>query len=281
MALNCRVRPDFDLHYDSISITPYETVFVPVSTGAVDNGWTFAATAAKYEEWADRALRPVDSRPGVDTNEWISDHWAVKADRLVAMNARGPSCFDFIFYVEQNPDLGDLARQPLAMWEHFMLLGQFQGRRHRFSCQMAVGNSFRVAYTLARGARCFDHEYYSDRHKDLTGAGLTTSYQLFEHFAEFGQFERRKARFVCADSVVGLPNGFDSEGDGGSSRATLAHKGSRAGSGSGSQSETALADRISLLEEVDAGEDTTDPVQQALKGAMVAEAAKDLFRQKV
>lgn len=46
-----RMRPDGEMYYDGVSITPYETVFIPVSLGYVQNGWSFVNTAAKYEEW--------------------------------------------------------------------------------------------------------------------------------------------------------------------------------------------------------------------------------------
>lgn len=45
------------MHYDGVSITPYETVFVPYHLGAVDNRWSFVQTAAKYEEWAEAQVR--------------------------------------------------------------------------------------------------------------------------------------------------------------------------------------------------------------------------------
>lgn len=68
----------------------------------------------------------------VATNAWVLDGWAFKAERLIFMNARGPGCFDFKFYVGHNPDLAALAADPLELWEHFLTLGQFQGRLHRW-----------------------------------------------------------------------------------------------------------------------------------------------------
>jgi hypothetical protein len=34
--------------------------------------------------------------------------------------------------VQRNPDLVNFAGDPLELWEHFLLLGQFQGRLHRY-----------------------------------------------------------------------------------------------------------------------------------------------------
>lgn len=67
----------------------------------------------------------------MNANAWATDSMSIKAQQLVYMNARGPGCFDFRFYVQHNSDLAHLAADPLELWEHFLLLGQFQGRLHR------------------------------------------------------------------------------------------------------------------------------------------------------
>ncbi len=276
---NARVRPDLEGHYDGASITPYETIFVPVSEGAAAARWSFVEAAARYEAWADARLRPPERRPGVAGNAWIADHWAAKGTRLVAANARGPGCFDFAYYAARGRDLAPLAGDAAALWEHFVLLGQFQGRRHRWTCPLAVGNSYRVAYVLARGPRCFDWGFYAEQHPDLGRAGIATPAALFQHFAEFGQFERRKIRFVCADTVAGLPAGFDTGGGvragaggaGGAAAAARAEEEAAAAEAAAAAAEA----RAALLA---AGGDADDPVQQALKGALVAEAANDAFR---
>lgn len=96
---NQRVPPDYEWHYDGISITPYETIFVPMSEASVEAGWSFVAAAQRYETWADGGLRPRETRPGVQTNQWIAKNWAIKTEKLVYMNTRGPECFDFDAYV--------------------------------------------------------------------------------------------------------------------------------------------------------------------------------------
>ena len=102
-----------------------------------------------------------------------------------------------------------MPQDELSIWEHFVLLGHVQPRKYRFSCGMPTGNSVRVAYVLARGPRCFDYNYYAAQHKDLLQAGMSTGQELFDHFAEFGQFEKRRIRFTCADTMSGLRSGFD------------------------------------------------------------------------
>lgn len=49
----CRIRPDMEMHYDGVSITPYETVFVPVNEGGTANKWAQVRMANKYQEWMD------------------------------------------------------------------------------------------------------------------------------------------------------------------------------------------------------------------------------------
>lgn len=39
------------MQYDGASITPYETMFVPMDAGKVEAKWTYVRTALKYQEW--------------------------------------------------------------------------------------------------------------------------------------------------------------------------------------------------------------------------------------
>lgn len=204
---NGRMRPDGEMYYDGVSITPYETVFVPVSLGYAQNAWSFVKTAAKYEEWM---AAKADGKPKVNQNAWVSDSMSIKAQQLVYMNARGPGCFDFRFYLQHNPDLSYMANDPLELWEHFLLLGQFQGRVHRFSCPVQIGNSYRVAYAKARGHTCFDHNYYVAMAPDLKV--LPSGHDLYMHYVGFGQFENRQVRYACADSFRNLTRGFEEVG---------------------------------------------------------------------
>jgi hypothetical protein len=191
---NGKVRPDGELTYDGISLSPFETLFVPVNDGAVMSGWTAAKTAEKYESWMEETHKkdavPVD----VISNEWVTQGWRIKAEKLVTMNARGPGCFDFSYYLEHNPDIEELADVPLLLWEHFLVLGQFQGRPHRFSCPVQIGHAYRLAYLRARGRRCFDQAFYLRHNLDLVSAGLKRGHDLWGHWTNFGQWENRRAR---------------------------------------------------------------------------------------
>lgn len=96
--------------------------------------------------------------------------------------------------LQNNPDLAGKAGSPLELWEHWLLLGQFQGRTHRFSCPVQMGTTYRIAYLRARGGSCFDHNYYLRHNPDLRAAGMTSSSELYGHYTYFGQFEERAVK---------------------------------------------------------------------------------------
>ena len=47
----CRVTPGREFYYDGITLNPFEVMFVPMDTIAVENGWTFAKLASVYASW--------------------------------------------------------------------------------------------------------------------------------------------------------------------------------------------------------------------------------------
>lgn len=163
----------------------------------------------------------------------------------------------------------------MALWEHFLLIGQFQAKPHKFTCPLQVGNSYRIAYVLSRGSNCFDHKYYAEQHNDLDRAGFDTRESLFEHFAEFGQFEKRKVRFTCADTMADLPLGFDTIPDTGIRG--FKYKNANKNNPQEMELRKAAIQRAAMLRQRG---DANDEVTQALKGALVEEAAKDVIRLK-
>lgn len=203
---NARVRPDAEWTYDGVSISPYETVFVPVSQGPAQSDWSYVRQAVKYSVWMEAQA---SGSPQGNSNSFVSDAWTLRAPRLVYANSRGPGCFDFDYYVQHNPDQASKLSQHQLLWEHFVLVGQFQGRAHRFTCPVQIGASYRASFVHARGRRCFDHNHYSTHNLDVRLAGVAQAHELFNHYADFGQFENRPAKFVCTDSLHGLPKGFD------------------------------------------------------------------------
>ena len=270
---NQRVPPDLEKHYDGISINPYEVIFVPIKSTYAAAQWSYAEMADRYEKWLDLHLRREETVKEVQSNAWISKHWTYKREKLVTMNSRGPECFDFKYYVENNAGLESMQNDEMALWEHFLLLGQFQGKHYRFMCPFQVGNSYRIAYVLSRGPRCFDHEYYAEQHGDLGKAGFNTKELLFEHFAEFGQFEKRKVRFTCADTMDGLPLGFDNVP---TSASGFLAKVDQKNDQHESERKAAIQRAAMLRQRGDANDELT----QAVKGALVEEAAKDIIKLK-
>ena len=114
-----------DLSVDGIGLNPLELVFVEVNAGFVQNNFPSAIYARKYAEW--------QHRRDVVANEWHDKHWALKAPRLAVTHARGPGCFDSAHYARQNPDLGTRNLPPWELWEHYVSVGQFEGRQARYA----------------------------------------------------------------------------------------------------------------------------------------------------
>ena len=66
----------------------------------------------------------------VGDNAWVQDPWPPKRQRIAYVQSRGPGCFDTNYYQRQNEDLKVLT-EPLALWDHFVTMGQFEGRSFR------------------------------------------------------------------------------------------------------------------------------------------------------
>lgn len=49
------------------------------------------------------------------------------------MKQRGSRCFDTTYYADANGDLAVL-KTPEQLWEHWLYMGQFEGRPFRFTC---------------------------------------------------------------------------------------------------------------------------------------------------
>ena len=63
-------------------------------------------------------------------NAWVEDPWPPKRQRIAYVQSRGPGCFDTHYYQRQNDDLKVLS-EPLQLWDHFVTMGQFEGRSFR------------------------------------------------------------------------------------------------------------------------------------------------------
>ncbi len=94
----------------------------------------------------------------INTNDWHDKHWSLKAPKLAVMHARGPGCFDSTFYSKQNPDLAANNWQPWELWEHYISLGQFEGRNARYGVILGGGEAMSMCRSQSRGGHvllCF------------------------------------------------------------------------------------------------------------------------------
>lgn len=127
---NAAVNPYVELHYDGISLNPYEVMFVKVKGILLGLGWTSMQYAVKYGHWMDQQVgpKPVD----VSSNEWNSRTAALKERSILHSRNRGIGCFDMVYYLEHSPDLRTFP--PAAAWEHFITMGQFEARPAKWIC---------------------------------------------------------------------------------------------------------------------------------------------------
>jgi len=66
----------------------------------------------------------------VNGNAWVTDPWPIKRQRIAYMQSRGPGCFDNRYYLQKNADL-KVIPTALELWDHFVMMGQFEGRSFR------------------------------------------------------------------------------------------------------------------------------------------------------
>jgi hypothetical protein len=131
---NSRVNPYGEYYYDGITLNPFEVMFVKTKEALLANQWTYATLAQKYDHWiAAQESGTLD----VSTNLWTEKAPQLKAPKIAYMRAWGPSCFDHEFYRTKSKDLLNI-RDPGQLWNHFVTLGQFEGRHWRFTCDFVV-----------------------------------------------------------------------------------------------------------------------------------------------
>ena len=83
---------------------------------------------------SEAALGLLQDRGDLDitTNVWVSDPWPTKLQRIAYAQSRGPGCFDNHYYLLKNSDL-KVIPTALELWNHFVMMGQFEGRSFRYS----------------------------------------------------------------------------------------------------------------------------------------------------
>lgn len=78
----------------------------------------------------------LDVRPNVWKDDPLGGGY--KLPKMAYLRYRGNSCFDWQYYMSSNSDLKGAFASVTDAWEHFVTLGAFEGRLHRFTCPMPV-----------------------------------------------------------------------------------------------------------------------------------------------
>mmetsp|Transcript_12697 Transcript_12697/g.38289 ORF Transcript_12697/g.38289 Transcript_12697/m.38289 type:complete len:419 (-) Transcript_12697:2891-4147(-) len=128
---NSRVNPYGEMYYDGISLSPYEVMFVKVKGVLLANDWSYSRYGVKYGQWMDEQMDKGEA--DVTSNVWKTNPAPLKAPKIAYSRSRGAHCFDVKYYTTKNVDLKHLT--DLAdIWEHYVMLGQFEGRPFQFNC---------------------------------------------------------------------------------------------------------------------------------------------------
>lgn len=72
------------------------------------------------------------TRQDVSSNKFYTQADRIQAPLIKRLRAQGRKCWDVDFYLVNNPDLGDNGINADQAWEHFVTLGQFEGRPERY-----------------------------------------------------------------------------------------------------------------------------------------------------
>eukprot|EP00892_Ulva_mutabilis_P000760 jgi/Ulvmu1/10685/UM067_0010.1 len=114
---------------DAVNLAPMELMFVKVRGSLLQSGAPSAQAAAAYDHcYNQAATASVDVHASPVTNRL----WDLRAPEIIHKAAFGLNCFDCEFYKEHNDDLAGL-----SCWNaflHFVNNGQFELRKHRFTC---------------------------------------------------------------------------------------------------------------------------------------------------
>ncbi|KAI7836092.1 hypothetical protein COHA_010020 [Chlorella ohadii] len=127
---NKRANPYGEHYLDGISLNPFEVLFVKVKERVLQNDWSFAVQAVKYTHWMEAQAA---GKPDVASNAYRDNNKPLRAPRLAYLQARGPECFDWQYYLQQNQDLKHYTTKA-ELWSHFLRGGAYEGRAFRFTC---------------------------------------------------------------------------------------------------------------------------------------------------
>eukprot|EP00775_Hariotina_reticulata_P012780 gene12780-12909_t len=133
---NAKLTPTSEFGCDGVSVDPLEVMFVKLKSYMITSEISFSKKALKYQHWQQQSASWPGSFNATSSNEYLDELYKFKTPRVLESRARGSACFDFDFYLKQNPDLKPLWGKPLAIWRHFVYYGQFDARPHKFICDL-------------------------------------------------------------------------------------------------------------------------------------------------
>eukprot|EP00892_Ulva_mutabilis_P001487 jgi/Ulvmu1/11339/UM074_0054.1 len=114
---------------DGVNLAPMELMFVTVRDRLLQAGALSAQAAAAYDHWYNQS-----ETGGLRTQASpVPDRlWELRAPEIIHKAAFGLDCFDCEFYKQHNKDLPALSCWDVCL--HFVNSGQFELRKHRFTC---------------------------------------------------------------------------------------------------------------------------------------------------
>lgn len=193
--------------YDGLHIAPYETLFVPMSP-AHAKSYAELRPSFQYAEWH---TNPVNITSNGFTNFTFETH-NVRAEKMMVLDEYFGStpCFDTVRYIEKNIDVleavgtyGCLGMNTMCgfdPYDHFRMVGVFEGRDHRWLCpaKLAAREDYRRV-VAARGSACFDGAAYKLNHPEIEGE----LDDVWRHFLEHDDFLHVEDNFVCSETLYG------------------------------------------------------------------------------
>ncbi|BDA51685.1 hypothetical protein COCOBI_19-2410 [Coccomyxa sp. Obi] len=127
---NARLNPYAEYAYDGIGLNPMEVLFVKVKDFQREGEWETTRMAITYDRW----IASQGQVGVVNSNEYQRSPMSFRLGKILQMQLRGSSCFDFEYYRDQYPEI-PYHTSNTKVWYDFVRMEQFTGRRFRFLCQ--------------------------------------------------------------------------------------------------------------------------------------------------
>ncbi|WIA10790.1 hypothetical protein OEZ85_010958 [Tetradesmus obliquus] len=133
---NARLTPTGEYGCDGTSLDPLEVMFAKVKSYMLAAEVSFSKKAAKYEAWQQQSAAWPGNFSALSSNEYLDQLPKFKTPRVLEARARSSRCFDFDYYMKENPDLKHIWGNITLLWRHFVYYGQFDARPHKYTCDL-------------------------------------------------------------------------------------------------------------------------------------------------